>query len=405
MLLNLDRALELMERDRVDALVCSLPENLLYLTDCDGVYNMEAIHGGGGHPEQFAILPRRRDQPATFVCSGAIAGYLVDRPTWMPEVRLCGEPGRAIPPLDSLDPDARAYAELLARVSARAVPAPAVKGAVQALKDLGLDRSRLAVDSLAAWLELREEGLDAIDGYPLLREIRAVKTAEEIERLRKASEVNETGFQALIGAIQPGVSWGELKLAYDLAVVGRGGLPGFWGAGSGPAPYRFNLFDPESPNMARTVKEGDMIKLDIGCTYRRYWADTNRSVAVRCKPPEWFGRVSRALRDAREAYSEFLRPGARMGDAVGHYERVMWEHGLKEFRQAWGHAVGLQCYDHPAPRIHRDTDTLFAEDMVVNMEGGPGVIGLGAHSLENTYRITKSGFERWSADDGIIVEV
>ena len=43
--------------------------------------------------------------------------------------------------------------------------------------------------------------------------------------------------------------------------------------------------------------------------------------------------------------------------------------------------------------------------MVVNMEGGPALVGLGAHSLENTYRITTTGFERWSSDDGIIVEV
>ena len=43
--------------------------------------------------------------------------------------------------------------------------------------------------------------------------------------------------------------------------------------------------------------------------------------------------------------------------------------------------------------------------MVFNMEGGPGVIGQVLHSLENTYRITASGFERWSHNDGVIREI
>ena len=102
------------------------------------------------------------------------------------------------PRIDSLDPDARAFAEALGRASARSVPGPAVAGVIQALKDLGLDRSRLAVDSLHARLELAECGLpDVRDGYALLREIRAVKTPEEIDRLRKASDINEAGFKAL----------------------------------------------------------------------------------------------------------------------------------------------------------------------------------------------------------------
>jgi len=402
MLFNRERALQIMEREKLDAIVGHLPENVLYMTDCDAVYNMAAIHG---HSEQFAIVPRDESLPATFVCSGAALGYLVDVPTWMPDVRVWGDSGRTIPPLDQLQGEARTFAQLLQKGSERGLPGPAFKGFVAALKDLALERKRVAVDDFHLRAELREEGIEPLDGYEVLREIRAVKTSEEIDRLRKASDANEAGFKALIGAIRPGVSWGELKLEYDLALVKRGALPGFWGAGSGPDPWRFNLFDPESPNMRRTVREGDMIKLDIGCTYRRYWADTNRSAAVRCKPPEWFGRVSKALRAAREAYVELLRPGVRMGDAVQTYERVMWDHGLKEFRGAWGHGLGIQCYDFPSPRIQRDSDAVFEENMVLNLEGGPSHIGLGAHSLENTYRITKNGFERWSSDDGIIVEV
>ncbi len=405
MLLNRDRALQVMERHGLDALVANIPENVMYLTDCDGHFNQLAIHG---HAEQFAILPAKEDLPATFVCSWPVLGYLVDRPTWMPDVRMWGEMGRSIPPLDTLQGSARVFGEILTSARARQLPGPAIAGLLAALRDLGLERARLAVDSFELRAELEAHGLgpDVVtDGYQVFREVRAVKTSEEVELLRRASDANEAGFKALLGELRPGVSWAELKLAYDLEVVRHGALPGFWGAGSGPDAWRFNLFAPGSAAMERTVSEGDVIKLDIGCTYRHYWADTNRSAVVRGKAPEWFHRVSKALRAAREAYCEFLRPGARMGDAIQAYERVMWDHGLEEFRGAWGHALGLDCYDYPAPRIQRDTDVLFEADMVVNMEGGPAIIGVGAHSLENTYRITRSGFERWSSDEGLIVEV
>jgi len=42
--------------------------------------------------------------------------------------------------------------------------------------------------------------------------------------------------------------------------------------------------------------------------------------------------------------------------------------------------------------------------MVFNIEGGPTHIGEGSHSLENTYVITRNGFERWSAHDGFLKE-
>ena len=62
-------------------------------------------------------------------------------------------------------------------------------------------------------------------------------------------------------------------------------------------------------------------------------------------------------------------------------------------------------WQHYSIPVHRLTEALFEENMVLNLEGGPSRIGLGAHSLENTYRITRNGFERWSSDDGVIVEV
>jgi len=62
-------------------------------------------------------------------------------------------------------------------------------------------------------LELKEpDGIGAplLPACDMLREIRAIKTPDEIDRLKKASDANEFALEALLAMMQPGVSWGEL---------------------------------------------------------------------------------------------------------------------------------------------------------------------------------------------------
>jgi Xaa-Pro dipeptidase len=406
MLLNYARAMEVMEANRLDGLLAALPENVLYLTDSEGHLTTGLFHFLHSYrPSYFAILPRSKDAPPTYLAPAAILGYLVDQPTWM-SIRQWGE-GPDLPPEDQLDEAARSYVRIVKQARENGVPGPAIKALSMTLKDLGLANARIAVDDPAVQAQLHEEGFAAaslVSGYEVFRAIRAVKTPEEIERLHKASDANDRALKALFDAVEPGVTWGELKKAYEYTCMDQGAVPRFWGAGSGPYPYRFNLFQTGSPILDVTVKEGDVLKLDVGCTYQNYWADTNGTMVWRGKHPEWLDRAAVALREARDAYAEHLRPGVPMNKCIIALEEVAWKHGFHEFKAAWGHGLGLQAYDFPTPRIDRHTTAVWEEGMVFNIEGGPTHIGEGSHSLENTYVITRDGFERWSAHDGFLKE-
>jgi len=75
MLLNLDRALERMQKHGVDALVAALPENVLYLTDCEGHLTTGLFaHSHTYEPAYYAVLPLRRDLPATFLTPASSFG-------------------------------------------------------------------------------------------------------------------------------------------------------------------------------------------------------------------------------------------------------------------------------------------------------------------------------------------
>ncbi|MDE3075450.1 MAG: aminopeptidase P family protein, partial [Chloroflexota bacterium] len=315
------------------------------------------------------------------------------------------EPGPDPPSAEELDEGGQAFAKILRDARQDAVPGPAINALSKTLADLGLAHSRIAIDDPTVQAQLPDSGFEAanlIGGYEIFRAVRAIKTAEEIERLHKASDVNDRALKALFDAVQPGVTWRELKKAYEYSCMDQGAVPRFWGHGSGPAPYRFNLFQTGSPILDVKVKEGDVLKLDVGCTYRNYWADTNGTMVWPGQHPEWLNRAAVALREARDAYSEHLRPGVPMSKAIVALEETAWKHGFHEFKAAWGHGLGLQCYDFPTPRIDRSSTEAWEPGMVFNIEGGPVHLGEASHSLENTYMITKSGFERWSAHDGFL---
>jgi Xaa-Pro dipeptidase len=407
MLLNYDRAMETMQREKIDALLAATPENVLYLTDNEGHLTTGLFHFLHSYrPSYFAILPANKDIQPTYLTPLGTLGFMVDQPTWM-QVRVWGDHGPELPPAEQLDGDARAYIKIVEDARKDLVPGPAIKALSSTLRELGLGNARIAIDDPVLAPQLQEDGFSAanlLNGYEVFRTIRAVKTPEEIDRLHKASDANDNALKALFDTVQPGVTWGELKNAYEYKLMDQGAVPGFWGHGSGPAPYRFNLFQTGSPILDARVKEGDVLKLDVGCTYRNYWADTNGTMVWRGKHPEWLPKAATALREAREAYSEHLRPGVPMSKAISALEEVAWKHGFTDFKAAWGHGLGLQCYDYPTPRIDRNSKELWETGMVFNVEGGPVRINEGSHSLENTYVITRDGFERWSAHDGLLKE-
>ena len=114
MLLNIERAREQMERHNVDALVAARAENILYLTDCEGHLTTRLFgQPSEFYPSYFAILPRRDDIPLTFICPPSMFGYLVDQPTWIPDVRMWGEAASSVPSPDQLQGDSRQFAETL----------------------------------------------------------------------------------------------------------------------------------------------------------------------------------------------------------------------------------------------------------------------------------------------------
>ena len=93
-----------------------------------------------------------------------------------------------------------------------------------ALKDLRLDRGRVAFDDMAVGFRLGIDGLEVADGYDALMFARAVKTDTELRLLERSTRLNETAICRTVAAWDKGATWRDLNRTYASAVIDLGGF-------------------------------------------------------------------------------------------------------------------------------------------------------------------------------------
>jgi Xaa-Pro aminopeptidase len=122
------------------------------------------------------------------------------------------------------------------------------------------------------------------DAFPMLDEIRQVKSADEIAALRKAAAITAQGFWAAATAIAPGSTQRQIEGEVLRACLQAGSNgPSLWPwIRSGPNSLGSALFAAflDSTNLDRVMKAGDIVCVDLGCDSGMYKGDLGRTVPV-----------------------------------------------------------------------------------------------------------------------------
>ena len=274
MLLNRDRALAIMERENLDALIAVTPNNVVYLSDYDTdfLYDVPWL--------ACAILPRSPDIEPCLITTEIEAAVLYERPTWMPDVRLYyfGIYGGVLKVHTfaedaQLTEDEAAIHGMVQGLESQ--PYVGLMDAVQqALKEKGLTGARLGLDDtrFAGALGDTLDQADVVDATNLLIEIRMVKSPAEIDILRAAARKNENAMRKAFAAIHEGATWQEVYTAYEVGVAEQGGrvLATFNGAGRKSA-------GAGRPDRDYPINRGDQVCFDSMMKWRRYMGDAQRT--------------------------------------------------------------------------------------------------------------------------------
>lgn len=397
MLLNRQRAEGIMRERGLDALIATTPENVIYVSndDSDRLFlfiNMQVA----------TLLPRDGLEPCLIV-PGTELPYLAGEPSWIQDVRAVGtffvSQGDARP-LNELE---RRLVTLMSRPRAASM----VEALASAIRDRGLDGATLGLDEMNVpprTMDAVETALPRarfVEAFDTFREIRMIKTPDEIARLRRSSEINQAGLQAIVRAAGKGVTDAELRQVYFQAVTEAGAVPRMWGSSAGPRSSCFFSVGHEP------LQPGDLIRLDIGCRYQHYFADTSRTLVVG-EPTRSQRRAYAAIRAGVQAACDRIRPGTKVSDLFEVCMATIRANGLPDFeRHHCGHSIGLEMYEPPMVIGGGRTSDIFAKGpdralepgMLVNIEAPLYHLGFGGMNVEDTLLVTPTGAEWLTALD------
>jgi Xaa-Pro aminopeptidase len=278
---KLDRVRALMAEQGLDAIVARAPDNVVYLTSFWGMKGWDTVvFPREGEPVLFCLEPSADDAA---------------RHAWTADVRF----------FDGYDPsDPRPP---LARVLERVVDAARGHGTVGLELSLGTQASDRMVGEPTTYTKAWFDAFPAaVDATPLLAEARAVKTPQEIERMRLANEIAAAAMDHVRGVIRPGLTEAQIAAEWLGFVHGEGTgwagkvdlALGFSLVWAGPGIRTFTATG------SRPVLEGEPTLFEIWVCADGYWADHTKNVVV--------GELTRALPRAGGGPGGHLRGRARL---------------------------------------------------------------------------------------------
>lgn len=221
-----------------------------------------------------------------------------------------------------------------------------------------------------------------------ISELRQVKTREEQDILRQAEAIGDRAFAKVLPHLQPGVSEKQVAawLEFYMKEEGAEGFSFDTIAASGEHSAM-----PHAVPTDKVLAEGDFLTMDFGCLYRGYCSDMTRTVVIgqaSDKQREIYDTVLRAQKTALRG----IRPGMTGKEIDALARDVIVDAGYGEyFGHALGHSVGLEI--HESPNFSAKEKTVIQPGMVITVEPGIYVEGIGGVRIEDVVIITEDGCE------------
>ncbi|WP_373089089.1 ectoine hydrolase [Zhongshania sp.] len=289
---------------RLDAVVISDPENIMYLTDYQTT----------GYSFFQALVVPLEDEP--FMITRAMEESNIIARTWVERTRPYPDTGDAIQML------------------------------VDALREFGLAKKRIGYERNSYFFPAYQQDrvhttlteAKLLDCFGIVEQGRICKSPAEIQLMRKAAVATEAGMQAGIDACQPGVSENEIGAAISAAMFQAGGEP--------PAVMPYVTSGPRTMIghatwEGRTMLPNEHVFLEVGGCYRRYHTAMMRTVVL--------GKLSDSMHHAQErmklalhAVHDKVQPGMTVSDADNLVRNIISENdcGARLITRS-GYSIGI----------------------------------------------------------------
>ena len=415
-LINRAKAEQVMAEAGLDGLVATNPVNVFYLSNHVG-YNVRIQVPYAS----FAVYPRDPNKPTILVAGFGDLWNMANETHEYPNVIPYSAPinwqdylgestaidiPNAAPGFssffamseDTLSEREKTWLAMDRRFTGEYMPTPQ-HALVKALKEAGLESGQVAVDDMRVESILKSAGHDAttcIEGDNVFRKIRVVKSAVEIEHMRRIAQVNQIATMNALSNIGLGATNADIDNMFRVEAAKLGAVVTWTVAGSiGGLPNG-------------ELVRGESILVDAVSQINYYHGDFGRSV-VYGEPSQKLVERTELLKTGWAAAREVMRPGVLYSEIQ---EAAM--QAIKGFSGETNpnilvvpHSVGLQHTDEP----YRDNlpfaakgDLVLEEGMTMTVDFPSLEMGWGNCHLEDLVVVTSDGVEALGViDDPLVV--
>lgn len=255
------------------------------------------------------------------------------------------------------------------------------------VKMLGFEPDNL---NYATYLRIRKalKGVRLKPLSGLVSGLRVRKDRFEIERIRDSARLLDSGYEKAAALIRPGVAerTAAIEIEAFLKRAGADAMAFDTIAASGP---RSAL--PHGKASGRKIRKGELVVLDMGVCLNGYNSDETRTFGVG-RPSLKLREIYDVVRGAQELALEKVRPGVAAKDVDSAARARIEKEGYgRYFGHGVGHGVGLDV--HEAPAIGPASGETLEEGMVITVEPGIYVPGLGGARIEDMALVVRGGCE------------
>lgn len=176
-----------------------------------------------------------------------------------------------------------------------------------------------------------------------------IKSEEEIELMRIAGRVTGQLLHDLKDFIKPGISTMDIDDYVESFIRSNDMKPTFKGYGGFPGSACVSVNEEiihGIPDKNRILKEGDIVSIDTGATYKGYVSDAARTYPVG-EISEEAARLIRVTEESFFAGIQYARVGCRLSDISHAVQEVAEGAGFGVIRDYVGHGVGQNLHEDP----------------------------------------------------------
>lgn len=252
-------------------------------------------------------------------------------------------------------------------------------------RSITVEKSHLTVERLEALQQVFPQA-DFIRLDEKINEMRVIKSADEIDKMRQAAQLADYAVEVGCKEIAEGKTEMEILTAIENAIKDKGCKMSFdTMVLSGPKSA-----SPHGKPGNRKIQRGDLILFDLGVVYEGYCSDITRTVA--------FGSVTEAqeeiynlVKNANEKAIEAVKPGVRAMDLDKIARDIIIDGGFgDDFPHRLGHGLGISVHEYPSVTATNDLE--LKSGMVFTIE--PGIYNsIAGVRIEDDVVVTDNGVE------------